>query len=92
MLFAKVTEPNAGYPHDKESVALLDPDSYYPVRSVEMGQSSTSFALKDTDGHYNSVNFTFYQNTGNGEMVEHDIYSDPKYNPYLSRVMMQKFD
>ena len=93
MLFAKVTEPNAGYDHDKKAVADLNPDNYYPVRSVSMSQSSTSFTLKDGYGHYNSVNFTFYKSAGkDAGMVEHNIYSDPEYNPYLSRVVIQKFD
>jgi len=83
MLFARVTNPTAGYKGDQDAVALLIPDNYYPVRDVHMSQSSTGITLVDEGGYYNSVNFTFFKSEVGGGMVEHNIYADPHYNPYM---------
>ena len=91
MLFARVTNKAAGYPLDQKAVSDLNPNDYFEVSAVRMSQSSTSFNLVDDDNHYNSVNFSFYKEV-DGQFIEHNIYNDPQYNPYLSRVVMQKFD
>lgn len=91
MLYAKVEHPEAGYGHDVQACKDLNPEKYYEVDKVDMGQSHTTITLKNTIGWFNSVNFGFYK-TVDGLKVSHDIYSDPEYNPYLSRIVMQKFD
>lgn len=83
MLYAKVTNPNAGYTHDKEKIkGLPSDDAYFRVTNVSMGGSHTSIFIQDYFGAFNSVHFTFYKVVGN-EFVEHCIFSDPYYNPYL---------
>lgn len=53
----------------------------FTVAHVEMGGCSTSIQLEEFPGeHFNSVMFDFFKN---GEL--HDIYRDPKYNPYIPR-------
>ena len=91
MLFAKVEHPNAGYGFDVQACKDLNPDKYYEVDVVDMGQSHTTITLKDVKGWFNSVNFGFYKEV-NGLKVSHDVYSDPEYNPYLSKNSMQAFD
>ena len=44
-----------------------------------MGQSYTDIVLKDSHGAFNSIHFLFVDE--NGESV--DIFSDPRYNPYI---------
>lgn len=83
MLYAKVTNPNAGYDRDKELVKNLNHDVYYEVYRIEMGQSHTSVKLKDFPDWLNAVNLSFYKNYGDDEFIEHCIFSDPYYNPYL---------
>lgn len=81
MLYAKVTNLNAGYTNDKEKIKILSRETYYPV-SVSMGGSNTSVFVHGYPGAFNSVNFTFYKVVSN-EFVEHCIFSDPYYNPYI---------
>lgn len=58
------------------NLELLEDDTFYKVSSVSMGQSSTSIYLELFPGKsFNSVLFQFFK--------EHDIYTDPEYNPYL---------
>jgi hypothetical protein len=83
MLFAKVTNPNAGYDRDKELVKNLNHDVYYEVDRIAMGQSHTSVKLKDFPDWLNSVNLSFYKNYGDDEYTYHSIFGDPTYNPYL---------
>ena len=84
MLFAKYTRPNAGYSYDRERCKnLLKLDCYYVVNDVFMGSCYTDIALKGFNGTFNSVNFTFYVKDSKGIFKEHDIFNDPKYNPYL---------
>ena len=49
----------------------------YPVKMINMGQSSTSVLLEDKRGSYNSVHFDFYL----GEK-EIDIYKSGLINGY----------
>lgn len=83
MLYAKVTNPNAGYASDAEAVSELDSEIYYEIADVDMGSSSTRVKIVGSAHPYNSVNFTFYKKI-DGVYNPHDIYSDPRYNPYLS--------
>lgn len=82
MLYAKFVEPNAGYAHDQKKVEELELNHFYPVAAVSMGQSSTSITLQGQSGGFNSVNFEFYKKSDD-KYVEHDIFSDPEYNPYI---------
>lgn len=83
MLYAKVTSPNSGYSNDKEKIkGLPSDDCYFRVANVSMGSSYTVIFIDGYPGSFNSINFTFYKIIGN-EFVEHDIFSDPYYNPYL---------
>jgi len=82
ILYAKVTELNAGYESDRINALALDSDHYYVVNRVNIGGSSTSIYLEDDRKSYNSVNFTFYTIV-DGKHKEYDIFSDPNYNPYL---------
>lgn len=83
MLYAQLTNPNAGYPHDQEAIKQLDPEQQYQVERVSMGQSSTSVRLVGFSGGFNSVNLTFSKKNSEGVFVPHDIYRDPQYNPYI---------
>lgn len=59
----------------------LEIGKIYEVDSVYMGSSYTTIYLKGIsieDNGFNSILFKFYMND-----KLHDIYNDPKYNPYL---------
>ena len=49
------------------------------VNNINMGQSRTSIYLEGFEGSFNSVFFNFKEND-----KEINIYSDKRYNPYLS--------
>lgn len=75
-IYAKCTNPTAGYPHDSEQAKLLDSEKYYEVKSIDIGGWHTSVELNDVPNKtYNSVNFQFYVYIG-GAYVWHDIFSD----------------
>ena len=82
VLFAKVTSPEAGYKSDSDKLKDLVFDKFYEVGYIDMGGSYTSVYLEGFKGEFNSVNFTFYKKC-DGLYEEHDIFSDPNYNPYL---------
>lgn len=81
-LYCRVSNKNNGYDSDKELIKSLDSGKFHIVERVSMGQSSTSIKIKDCDFYFNSVNLTFYKKDGES-YIEHDIYSDPEYNPYI---------
>lgn len=83
MLYARYIDSNAGYEYDQKNAEKLTLGEYYPVAAISMGQSSTSITLQGQSGSFNSVNFSFFKKVGD-KFVQHDIYSDPEYNPYLS--------
>ena len=73
--------PNSGYESDREErkkIGLV-PGAEYDVGFISMGQSYTSVYIEEY-GWFNSVAFDFYEN---GDVI--DIYSDPRFNPYLPR-------
>ena len=79
MLYAKYTNPNAGFDFDKKNCEeYLVPDRKYIVEDIEMGSWHTTVYLKGFNVPFNSVNFTFYKDD-----EEYDIYGDPEYNPYI---------
>ena len=77
-VYAKMTYPNNGYPHDVEKVKSLNENENYEVESVSTGQSHTSVWLKGISGVFNCVNFTFYDEQGN----EIDLSKCSKVNPH----------
>ena len=79
MLYAKYTEPNAGFDYDKKNCEeFLVPGRKYVVESIDMGSWLTIVYLKGFNVPFNSVNLTFYKGD-----EEYDIFNDPEYNPYL---------
>ena len=80
MLFATYLKPDNGTDRDISfSKSYLIPNKTYEVETVDMGQSYTFITLKGLKGCFNSVQFEFSDKWGN--LV--DIYSDPRYNPYI---------
>ncbi|QFR56089.1 hypothetical protein CPT_Muldoon_137 [Serratia phage Muldoon] len=79
MIYAKVTNPQNGYPHDQKKAKKLIElfgDNYLDVFVIEIGRSSTGVRLNHTACPYNSVNFSFY-------VKEDDTYTEIdifKYN------------
>lgn len=82
MLYAKVVSSESLQQWDTEKIKVLSRDMYHPVDNVSMGQSYTTIFIEGVPGGFNSSHFKFYKVVGN-EFVEHCIYSDPYYNPYL---------
>ena len=80
-LIAIVVTLNAGYDAEKQKMIDLGikVGDRFTVRTVDMGQSNTSIYLEEHSSSFNSVFFEFEEN---GEEI--NIYSDPRYNPYLS--------
>lgn len=79
MILAKYAHPNNG--HDFQQVEInshLKVKELYEVKSVVMGNFSTTVYLNGFDCGFNSVFFDFYEN---GEEV--DIYMDARFNPYI---------
>lgn len=56
----------------------LEIGKHYEVSSIDMGSCYTSVYLHGNERSYNSVMFEFYE-----DGKEIDIYSDPRFNPYL---------
>lgn len=56
--------------------------AFYKVVDVDMGWCSTDIKLEGVQDRFNSVAFDFYM-VENGNMIPHDIYEDPAYNPYI---------
>lgn len=79
MLTAKFTHPENGTEyHQSVAKAKLEVGIEYEVRSVVMDRYYTDIYLVGPTGAFNSVLFDFFED---GEPC--DIYSSPKYNPYL---------
>ena len=78
MITVKLMHPDAGYGVDKENMKKLEPNKYYEVSNIDMGQSHTYVYLVDIKGAFNSVNFEFYEDK---KLI--DIFSDKRFNPYL---------
>ena len=79
MLTAKYMYPDNDYELERQRTAMfLVEGKEYGVKDVLMGQSHTTILLADVDGVFNSVHFDFFE-----DGKEIDIYSSPKYNPYL---------
>ena len=80
MLYAKFMYPESGLHADIETakMASLEVGKKYVVEDVCMGGWFTDIYLKGFDEAFNSVQFEFEEG---GESI--DIYSDPRYNPYM---------
>lgn len=83
MLYAKYVDPQCGFEEDKlRCRKYLILNELYEVDEIHMGQSKTDVFLKEVPGTFNSVNFDFYDEFGKAI----DIYSDSRYNPYMTKV------
>lgn len=79
MLTAKYVHPDNGYELERQRTAmLLVEGKEYEVKDILMGQSHTTILLADLDGVFNNVLFDFFE-----DGKEIDIFTSPKYNPYL---------
>lgn len=80
-LIAVVKTLNAG--HDFERQKMIDlgfkVGDCISVNNINIGQSSTSIYLEGFEGSFNSIFFNFKED---GKDI--NIYSDKRYNPYLS--------
>lgn len=86
MLYAKYVYENYGYECDQESCREhLTLGEMYEVGLVNMGGSCTDIELTGYPCTFNSVNFIFFKKNDEGDYIEHDIFSDPEYNPWLRR-------
>ncbi|AWD90575.1 hypothetical protein KNT87_gp285 [Erwinia phage Cronus] len=83
-LYAKFVSPTSGYAHDQKKVEDFELNSMLVVDSISMGQSSTTITLAGLQGGFNSVHFEFYKQVDD-ELVKHNIYRDPEYNPYIRK-------
>ena len=79
-LIAIVVTLNAGYDAEKQKMIDLGikVGDRFTIRSIDMGQSSTSIYLIEHSGHFNSVFFDFEENN-----EKLNIYVDSRFNPYL---------
>lgn len=82
LIYARVEHPENGYDCDRKELEKLDYKKVYRVTYILMGGSHTLIYLNNVDGVFNSVNFEFYEN---GSKI--DIYSDPRFNPYMKRLV-----
>ena len=80
ILYARFISPESGLEFDIVGAknADLKFGERYEVEDLSMGQSFTYINLKGIDGAFNSVQFDFEED---GTPI--DIYSSPKYNPYI---------
>ena len=84
MLYAKYVYENYGYKSDQENCKeYLELNEMYEVQSVDIGTSNTDIELVGYPCIFNSVNFIFFKKNEDGDYVEHDIFSDTTYNPYI---------
>ena len=83
MLYARFMHPEYGRAHDREQAATsgLVVGERYLVEDVEIGQSYTGIKLNCFRKAFNSVLFEFEEE----DCSPIDIYTDPKYNPYIRR-------
>lgn len=80
-LYAKFDNAAGGYYYDKQIAKSLVHGKVYVVDYIDMGQSSTRVFLEGVEKGLNSINLNFYSDEKC--QIEHDIYEDPEYNPYL---------
>lgn len=86
MLYAMYVNESNGNTYDEQTCrAYLDYGWTYEVEEVNMGTSYTEIKLVDFDVYFNSVNFIFFKMNEDDELIEHNIFNDPEYNPYLPK-------
>lgn len=78
-IIAKLTNPENGYNHDKEQAKSLDPNVEYVLYDCYVGRSSSSFTIEGLKGSFNTVQFTFYEDGRQIDIInrfynEHDYY------------------
>lgn len=77
-LFALLVSKEYGQDDDRNAVKDFEIGQRFVVERLEMGQSHTYILINDGQ-LFNAVNFEFEDTNG-----EVDIFSDPRYNPYLN--------
>lgn len=80
MLYARFMHPDGGWDSDIKYAkkAGLKVGERYEVEYLLMGSWHTDVYLKDIEYSFNSVQFEFEEDD-----TPIDIFSDPRYNPYL---------
>lgn len=81
-VYAIVSSLTSGHQDDQEQIKNLNfkVGDKFEVENISMGQSYTSLTLKEFPKQsFNSVNFDFEE-----DGKELDIFSDKRFNPYLS--------
>ena len=85
MIYAKFTNPKAGYPSDKEKCTRLGLviNQEYEMQGISVGSHSSTVQLKDFPNEFlNSIHFEYYEYR-NGMKYEVDVYSRFYQGPYL---------
>ena len=85
MYRGKITRDPTEYEilHRLEEEHQLQVGELYVVSNVDMSKSITYVNLQGVGAsNLNSIMFKFFT-MEKGSLQEHDIYSDPTYNPYL---------
>ena len=79
----------AGYEADAREFEELEqkgeliPGEIYVVEDISMSSSMTRIDLQGvSEKSLNSVAFKFFR-MDDKKLVQHDIYKDPEYNPYI---------
>lgn len=86
MLYAKYVYEDYGDKIDQQNCREhLTLGEMYEVDVVNMGGSYTDIELIGYPCTFNSVNFIFFKKTEDGDYIEHDIFNDPEYNPWVRR-------
>lgn len=61
--FARLEHSDNGYPCDQENIKVLNPNIYYKVENVSIGQSHSSCKLVGITPWFNTVQLGFYDET-----------------------------
>jgi hypothetical protein len=78
-VIAKYAHPNNGREYEQVEVnSLCKVDGEYELASVNMKQDRTTIRLSGLLVWFNSVFFDFYE-----DGKEIDIYTDPRFNPFI---------
>ncbi len=86
ILYARVEHPDNCFEQYKYAINKLYKDRFYEVKRVAMGQSSTSIMLDSAEVRIwlSAASFEFYLKDKDGSYIQHNIYNDKDYNPYLT--------
>jgi hypothetical protein len=77
-VYAKLTNPEYGYDHDKEMVRDLMVGEVYEAQNISVGRYQSHFSIVGKGSGYNTVQFEFF----NERMEPIDIYRIPEFSGY----------